>query len=304
MHRFFKRQPREPAKHVVKVKFAPDKIEIHAFFETSQHVFGGDFAVKQRFQHEIEAFLSAPFHDALVSAPTRDIVHILFDTRNAVDSAIDFFARIFFDDAKEIFECGFRFLFGFVSAHIVFHKDVRLIFRQPTAGFVEKIEVAIGVQCACGVVKRGHRRDFVVKPHIVFGCGEKRCDFRAAFFDGFFGFRNDKQEFQKFAAVVFVDGRERLFHRLWQKRVFLHCFFDLGGRDVFGILSVLILVFFRDKPVATSRFEIRFHKTFRVFDGAGVFKIFCDFFVGREFVRQEIQRLQLFAGERNRSHID
>ena len=112
LHRFFKRQPREPAKHVVKVKFAPDKIEIHAFFETSQHVFGGDFAVKQRFQHEIEAFLSATFHDALVSAPTRDIVHILFDTRNAVDSAIDFFARVFFDDAKEIFECGFRLLFG------------------------------------------------------------------------------------------------------------------------------------------------------------------------------------------------
>ena len=54
-------------------------------------------------------------------------------------------------------------------------------------------------------------------------------------------------------------------------------------------------------PIATSRFEIRLHKPFRVFDGAGVFKIFCDFFVGREFVRQEIQRLQLFAGERNRT---
>lgn len=74
-----------------------------------------------------------------------------------------------------------------------------------------------------------------------------------------------------------MSTEESAFFTDFGKTRFLHCFFDLGGRDVFGILSVLILVFFRDKSVATSRFEIRLHKPFRVLYGACVFKIFCDF---------------------------
>ena len=148
-HSFFERQTRKPAKHVVEIQLASDKVVIYAFFKTFKNVFGRDFAVKQRFQHEIESLFSASFHNALISAPARNIVHIFFNIGYLLDGAVDFFARVLSDDVEKLFKRVFRFVFGLVRAHVILHKNVRFPFRKPCAGFVEKIVVAIGVQRFC-----------------------------------------------------------------------------------------------------------------------------------------------------------
>ena len=152
---FFERESRKLTKPVVERDFAADKVIIHAFFETRQHVVGRDFAERERFEHELESRSATFVRDALVPAPPAYTVEVAGNKRDTVEFVADFARFKRRGNRENPAEFGSGALDALVCIGVISEIEVRRIYPHKPRGLEEHGGIEVGVNALARPRKRG-----------------------------------------------------------------------------------------------------------------------------------------------------